>query len=59
MATKSISKSIKICNKKAGQMLYNAIESSYKDPEKAVHLENAPQRVEKKDIKDFFRKNVK
>lgn len=59
MATKSISKSVKICNKKAGRMLFNAIESSYKDSSKAVLLESTPQRVEKKDIKDFFRKTVK
>ena len=56
MATKSISKSIKICDEKAGRMLYNAIESSYKDHSKDTHLDNAPQRVEKKDIRDFFRK---
>ena len=59
MATKSISKSVRIRNKKAGQMLFNAIESSYNDSNKAVLLESVPQRVEKKDIKEFFRTTEK
>lgn len=59
MATKSISKTVKICDSEAGKSLLNAIEISCKSPKAAVLLKKPPQRVEKKDIKDFFRKTVK
>lgn len=59
MATKSISKSVKICSRKAGQSLFEAIESSRKSSSAAVRLKSSPQRVEKNDIKDFFGKTVK
>lgn len=59
MATKSISKSVKIYSRKAGKSLFEAIESSRKSSNAAVRLKISPQRVEKNDIKDFFGKTVK
>ncbi len=59
MATKSINKSVKIRDKETGQMLFNAIESSCRDSDSKVVLKCTPQRVDRKDIKDFFRKSVK
>lgn len=59
MATKSISKSVKINSRKAGKSLFEAIESSRKSSNATVRLKSTPQRVEKNDIKDFFEQTVK
>ncbi|MBD5104200.1 MAG: hypothetical protein HDT47_04960 [Ruminococcaceae bacterium] len=59
MATKSISKSVKIRSRKAGESLFEAIEGSRKSSNATVRLKSSPQRVEKNDIKDFFGKTVK
>lgn len=58
MATKSISKSVKISNEKEGRSLLSAIEDSRKCSNKSAEPLAAPQRVEKKDIKEFLEKTV-
>lgn len=54
MATSSIYRDVKIRDKHLGRSLATALENAKSVKTKSVTFQRTPQRVEKKDIKNFF-----
>ncbi len=59
MATSSIYKTVKICNKEDGERLANALEASQKEQASKVNLKSSARRIDKSEIKEFFEKRAK